>query len=63
MNVAILDEEGEIVFTNRAWREFAETETNDVGRDYLAASDATDGEYAGRSTDTVGCNYVTIRCR
>lgn len=53
MNVAILDAEGEIVFTNRAWREFAGTDTDDVGRDYLAASEATDDKYASRANDAI----------
>ena len=56
INLTVLDGEGTIVHTNRAWREFAED--NDIalrpdslGVDYLAVTDAADDEHARRVAD------------
>lgn len=51
LNVAVLDPDGEILLTNRAWKEFAVTEgdveePDAIGRNYLAATDETGDEYA-----------------
>ncbi|MFB6129439.1 MAG: bacterio-opsin activator domain-containing protein [Salinigranum sp.] len=56
MNVAVVDERGEIRFTNRSWREFAAE--NDVagdaamvGENYLAVAEAADDDDARRAVD------------
>ena len=48
-NIAVLDERGEIVMTNRAWRAFAlangASAHTGLGADYLAACDAADDDF------------------
>ena len=49
INVALLDGDGDIVFTNRAWREFAREEGGvedheELGTNYLAAVDVDDAD-------------------
>ncbi|RKD98195.1 bacterio-opsin activator domain-containing protein [Halopiger aswanensis] len=54
ITVAVLDDDGEILLTNRSWREFEAGETDDhVGYDYVAtaAMDADDDEHAQRATE------------
>lgn len=58
INVAVIDEDGEILFTNRAWREFAREEggvdaPEELGTNYLAASETASGETAGAATEGV----------
>ena len=55
MNIAVLDETGTIIYTNRAWREFGEQ--NDIsmapdsmGVNYLDVTGAADDEYAQQAT-------------
>lgn len=48
-NIAVLDEEGTIVFTNRGWREFEAEETSEpemIGTNYFSGIDETTDEYA-----------------
>ncbi|WP_135830102.1 ATP-binding protein [Halorussus halobius] len=50
--VAVLDEDGHIVLTNRAWRRFAAANDggrDHVGADYLAVCDGADDERAART--------------
>lgn len=52
--LAILDEDGEIVYTNRAWREFGEandlrTAPDTIGVNYLAVCEGSEGETAARA--------------
>jgi PAS domain S-box-containing protein len=47
INVAVIDAEGDILLTNRAWREFAGDQRerdDDVGVNYFAAADADDAD-------------------
>ena len=51
INIAVIDEDGEILFTNRAWREFARTEggvddSDELGTNYLTAGEASSDEAA-----------------
>ncbi|MFD1562929.1 bacterio-opsin activator domain-containing protein [Haloarchaeobius amylolyticus] len=47
ITVAIIDDEGKILLTNRSWREFATAEDDEhVGANYLAAAVTADDEYA-----------------
>ncbi|QLG48538.1 bacterio-opsin activator domain-containing protein [Natrinema halophilum] len=48
ITVAIIDDDGEILLTNRSWREFGPGEQSDdhVGVDYLATTATGDDEYA-----------------
>ncbi|WP_254769167.1 bacterio-opsin activator domain-containing protein [Salinilacihabitans rarus] len=56
LTVAVLDEDGDIRLTNRAWREFGTSEgrtaeEDDVGMNYVAAAAASDDEHARRAVD------------
>jgi PAS domain S-box-containing protein len=49
ITVAVIDEDGEILLTNRSWREFGPDQPDDhVGTDYLATA-AADDEHASRA--------------
>ncbi|MFB6308970.1 MAG: bacterio-opsin activator domain-containing protein [Haloarculaceae archaeon] len=48
INVAVLDEEGTILYTNRAWKEFSGIGTDMTGTNYLSVAD-TDDEYASQA--------------
>ncbi|KAA9406194.1 MULTISPECIES: bacterio-opsin activator domain-containing protein [unclassified Haloarcula] len=50
INIAVLDDEGTILFTNRAWREFAGDEDGEMeGTNYFATTDIDADEYAGQA--------------
>jgi PAS domain S-box-containing protein len=53
IHVAVIDAEGGIVATNRAWREFGDANdlqmSDTVGANYLEETDAADDEYADRA--------------
>ncbi|MEY7850386.1 ATP-binding protein [Natrarchaeobius sp. A-rgal3] len=56
INVAILDEEGVILYTNRAWREFGQANDIDfrpdtIGIDYLEVAEQSGGETAQAVAD------------
>jgi hypothetical protein len=58
MNAAVVDEDGEILFTNRAWREFAaaneavdDARADTFGANYFAATDTTGDVYARNADD------------
>lgn len=57
INIAILDETGEILFTNRAWRDFASAEAADEadfsGRNYLATTEDVEDVYARRAGEGI----------
>ena len=54
-NIAVLDDEGTILFTNRAWDEFAGVGPNErgelVGVNYFRSMDTEGDEYAARALD------------
>ena len=54
-NIAVLDDEGTILFTNRAWEEFAGVGPNErgelVGVNYFESMDTEGDEYAARALD------------
>ncbi|WP_254524598.1 bacterio-opsin activator domain-containing protein [Natrinema caseinilyticum] len=51
ITVAIIDNDGEILLTNRSWREFGSSDgtVDHVGRNYLATTAVDDDEYAERA--------------
>ena len=50
INIAVLDESGTILFTNRAWKEFSEVDDGEMqGVDYFGTTDVDDDEYAGKA--------------
>jgi PAS domain S-box-containing protein len=50
MNIAVLDEDGIILFTNRSWREFAGMEDEELqGADYFESTDVEADEYAAEA--------------
>jgi len=55
LNIAVLDEEGTILFTNRAWREFAgagpASDRDMVGVNYFGATDTEDDEHASAALE------------
>ncbi|MFA9416460.1 bacterio-opsin activator domain-containing protein [Natrinema sp. HArc-T2] len=55
ITVAIIDDEGEIQFTNESWSEFETAERNDehVGTNYLAAAVTADDDYAQQAVDGI----------
>lgn len=58
VNMAILDAEGTVVLTNRAWREFARANGGEdnpeiVGENYLEIADAADDPTATRAADGI----------
>ncbi|WP_324756570.1 bacterio-opsin activator domain-containing protein [Haloarcula sp. GH36] len=54
MNIAVLDEEGTILFTNRAWREFAGLEDEEIeGVNYFETTDVEADEYAQAAVDGI----------
>ena len=59
-NIAVLDDEGTILFTNRAWKEFAGVGPNEqgelVGVNYFESMDTEGDEYAARALDGLGEN-------
>lgn len=55
MNIAVLDEQGTIIYTNRAWREFGQGNCISIAPDtrgvnYLEVSEGADDEYARQAT-------------
>lgn len=54
-NIAVLDDEGTILFTNRAWDEFAGVGSNErdelVGMNYFKSMNTDGDEYAARALD------------
>ena len=54
-NIAVLDEEGTILFTNRAWNEFAGVGPQErdelVGVNYFEQTDADADEYAAQALE------------
>jgi len=54
-NIAVLDEEGTILFTNRSWREFsgADAEGEMIGVDYFAGTDESADEYATQALEGI----------
>ncbi|WP_254279904.1 bacterio-opsin activator domain-containing protein [Haloarcula marina] len=54
INIAVLDESGTILFTNRAWREFAGVDRGEMqGVNYFETSDVEADEYAGRAVEGI----------
>ncbi|MFB6223035.1 MAG: bacterio-opsin activator domain-containing protein [Haloarcula sp.] len=54
INIAVLDDEGTILFTNRAWREFAGDVDGEMeGMNYFATTDVDADEYAGKALDGI----------
>ena len=54
MNIAVLDDEGTILFTNRAWREFAGLEDEEIqGVNYFETTDVEADEYAQAAVDGI----------
>ncbi|RQH01321.1 bacterio-opsin activator domain-containing protein [Natrarchaeobius oligotrophus] len=53
ITVAVISDEGEILLTNRSWREFGPDDDPDdhVGVDYIAAATTDDDEHARRAVD------------
>jgi len=50
INIAVLDDDGTILFTNRAWREFASADTGELqGVNYFGTTDVDADEYAGQA--------------
>lgn len=52
ITVAVLDEDGDILLTNRSWREFGaeqRTDVDDVGVNYVATAADADDEHAARA--------------
>lgn len=50
INIAVLDADGTIVFTNRAWREFSGDADGEMeGTNYFATTDVDADEYAGKA--------------
>ncbi|WP_276270625.1 bacterio-opsin activator domain-containing protein [Haloarcula litorea] len=50
INIAVLDEEGTILFTNRAWQEFADVDGGEMqGVNYFATTNVDADEYAARA--------------
>ncbi|MDF9744188.1 bacterio-opsin activator domain-containing protein [Natrinema salsiterrestre] len=49
ITVAVLDDEGEILLTNRSWREFGSGTDDHVGADYIATTATADDEHARRA--------------
>ncbi|MBX0322152.1 helix-turn-helix domain-containing protein [Halomicroarcula sp. F13] len=50
INIAVLDEEGTILFTNRAWREFASADEGEMqGVNYFGTTDVDADEYAAEA--------------
>ena len=50
-SVAVIDESGEIVLTNSAWRSFGPEETDHLGINYLATTQGVDDEFASRAAE------------
>jgi len=54
INIAVLDDEGTIVFTNRAWREFAGTEEGEMeGMNYFGTTNVEGDEYAAEAVEGI----------
>lgn len=58
LNIAVLDTDGTILFTNRAWREFAAAEGGvddhrELGTNYLAAAEGANDAYARQALEGV----------
>ncbi|WP_226480045.1 bacterio-opsin activator domain-containing protein [Natrinema amylolyticum] len=49
ITVAVIDDEGEILLTNRSWREFGPETDDHVGIDYVATAASADDEHARRA--------------
>lgn len=55
INIAVLDDEGTILFTNRAWQEFASADEGDLqGVNYFGTTDVDADEYAGKAVEGIG---------
>ncbi|WP_049900110.1 bacterio-opsin activator domain-containing protein [Natrinema sp. J7-1] len=50
VTVAVIDDEGEILLTNRSWRDFGPDPDDHVGADYVATAATADDEHARRAT-------------
>ncbi len=50
VTVAVIDDEGEILLTNRSWRDFGPGPDDHVGADYVATAATADDEYARQAT-------------
>ncbi|WP_262175299.1 bacterio-opsin activator domain-containing protein [Haloarcula laminariae] len=54
INIAVLDDEGTILFTNRAWREFASADEGEMrGINYFGTTDVDADEYAGQAVEGI----------
>ncbi|MFC6975443.1 bacterio-opsin activator domain-containing protein [Halomicroarcula sp. GCM10025709] len=54
MNIAVVDRDGTILFTNRAWREFAGVEDEEIrGVNYFETTDVEADEYAQAAVDGI----------
>ncbi|WP_324663392.1 bacterio-opsin activator domain-containing protein [Haloarcula sediminis] len=54
INIAVLDDEGTILFTNRAWREFASADEGEMqGVNYFGTTDVDADEYASRAVEGI----------
>ena len=54
INIAVLDEDGTILFTNRAWREFASADAGELqGVNYFGTTDVDADEYAGQAVEGI----------
>lgn len=54
INIAVLDDEGTILFTNRAWREFASADAGEMrGVNYFGTTDVDADEYAGKAVEGI----------
>jgi len=54
INVAVLDADGTILFTNRAWQEFADADDGELqGVNYFGTTDVDADEYAGQAVEGI----------
>jgi PAS domain S-box-containing protein len=54
INIAVLDSDGTILFTNRAWREFASADEGEMqGMNYFGTTDVDADEYAGEAVEGI----------
>ena len=54
INIAVVDADGTILFTNRAWREFASADEGEIqGVNYFGTTDVDADEYAGKAVEGI----------
>jgi len=54
INIAVLDADGTILFTNQAWREFASADEGEMqGVNYFGTTDVDADEYAGQAVEGI----------